>query len=182
MTSRDEILATCREIVSNEGLSALSMRRVAQDCGVALGSLYHYFPSKDGMVTATVESIWHDIFHMDQQKTAPSSFPDYISWLFSCVRETTGKYPDFFVAHSMNFASSAKAEARSTMMRCFSHMEHGLLASLVADPDVSLSAFSDSFAREDFVGLVFSAFLSSLAKGDETCDVLTEVIRRVIYR
>lgn len=158
------------------------MRRVAQGCGVALGSLYHYFPSKDDMVTATVESIWHNIFHMDQQETAPSSFPDHVSWLFSCVREATEKYPDFFMAHSMYFANSAKNEARSTMMRCFSHMEHGLLASLAADPDISPSAFSDSFSQEDFVGLVFSAFLSSLVRGDETCDVLTEVIRRTIYR
>jgi len=158
------------------------MRHVAQGCGVALGSLYHYFPSKDDMVTATVESIWHDVFHMDQQKTAPPSFPDYVSWLFSCVRDATEKYPDFFMAHSMYFASSARDEARSTMMRCFSHMEHGLLASLVADPGVSSSAFSYSFTREDFVSLVFSAFLSSLAKGDETCDVLIEVIRRAIYR
>ena len=182
MTSRDEILATCREVVSQEGLPALNMRRVAQGCGVALGSLYHYFPSKDDMVTATVESIWRDIFHMDQQETAPSPFPDYVSWLFSCVREATEKYPDFFMAHSMNFASSAKDEARSTMMRCFSHMERGLLTSLAADSGVSPSAFSDTFTRGDFVGLVFSAFLSSLVRGDETCDVLTEVIRRTIYR
>ena len=61
-------------------------------------------------------------------------------------------------------------------------MEHGFLASLAADPDVSPSTFSDSFSREDFVSLVFSAFLSSLVKGDETCDVLTEAIRRTIYR
>ena len=64
VTSKEAIMKTCRDMVSERGLSALDMRSVAKACHVALGSLYNYFPSKDALVTATIESVWQDIFHM----------------------------------------------------------------------------------------------------------------------
>ena len=67
ITSEEEILATCRQIVSKESLKALNMRHVADIQGVALGSLYHYFPSKEAMITAVVESVWLDIFQLNEK-------------------------------------------------------------------------------------------------------------------
>jgi len=182
VTSKGEILETCRAIVSAEGMAALSMRHVAEVRGVALGSLYHYFSSKDEMITATVESVWRDIFHMDGDGGVQLPLPEYVRWLFSCVREGAKAYPNFSMAHSVSFASSAKAEGRETMQRCFSRMKEGLARSLEADPDVRPDAFSGTFSRADFVDFVFSAFLSSFVREKDDCAVLAEVIRRTVYR
>ena len=38
VTSREEILAVCREIVAEEGLSSVNMRLVASRCNIALGT------------------------------------------------------------------------------------------------------------------------------------------------
>ncbi len=167
--------------MSEEGLSAVNMRRVAEKRGVALGSLYHYFPSKDEMLTAAVESVWQDIFHMDRSGPPSMPFPEYVQWLFSCVRAGAKEYPHFSLAHSVSFASSAKEEARQTMLRCFAHMKEGLAQALAADPNVRPAAFSAAFPREGFIDFVFSAFLAALAQGEEDCGVLTEVIRRSLY-
>ena len=67
VTSREEILAVCREIVAEEGLSSVNMRLVASRCNIALGSVYNYFPSKSELLLATIESVWMDIFHMNGQ-------------------------------------------------------------------------------------------------------------------
>ena len=64
-TSKDAILQVCRRMAAQEGLSALSMRAVARECGVALGTLYNYYADKDALLIAAVESIWREIFHMD---------------------------------------------------------------------------------------------------------------------
>ena len=75
VTSREAILTVCRELVSRQGLDSLNMRSVARACQVALGSLYNYFPSKDDLLLATVESVWQDIFHMDGLPDQDLSFP-----------------------------------------------------------------------------------------------------------
>ena len=62
ITSRENILETCKKIVSNKGLTAINMRLVAKECNIALGSIYYYFPSKDDLLIAIIESVWEDIF------------------------------------------------------------------------------------------------------------------------
>ena len=55
--SRDEILEASRLMLQEKGWSAIHMRSVAVRCGVSVGSLYNYFPSKTELVAATVESV-----------------------------------------------------------------------------------------------------------------------------
>ena len=54
VTSKEAILAECRAIVMEKGISSINMRSVAAACGVALGSLYNYFPSKADLIGAAV--------------------------------------------------------------------------------------------------------------------------------
>ncbi len=55
VTSREAILAASQKLVMEKGLQAVNMRTVASVCGVAVGSVYNYFPSKAELLTATVE-------------------------------------------------------------------------------------------------------------------------------
>ena len=180
VTSKEAIMKTCRDMVSERGLSALDMRSVAKACHVALGSLYNYFPSKDALVTATIESVWQDIFHMEQC-CEQKPFPEYVRWIFDSVRQGTREYPHFFTAHSISVASSAKEQARKTMEQYFSHMKAGMAQSLRADPAVRRDAFSASFSESDLIDFVLSNLLTLLARQEDDCEVLLEVIRRVMY-
>ena len=46
VTSKEEILKTSRELIRQQGWSAVSIRSVAAACGVSVGSIYNYFESK----------------------------------------------------------------------------------------------------------------------------------------
>ena len=63
VTSKDEILKASRELIRQQGWSAVSIRSVAAACGVSVGSIYNYFSSKSDLIGATVESVWCEIFH-----------------------------------------------------------------------------------------------------------------------
>jgi len=46
----DELFSAALRIVDDEGLEALSMRRLANDVGVEAASLYHHIPNKDALI------------------------------------------------------------------------------------------------------------------------------------
>ena len=69
VTSREEILKTSRELIQQQGWSAVNIRSVASACGVSVGSIYNYFDSKSALVGATVESVWCEIFHRPEDST-----------------------------------------------------------------------------------------------------------------
>lgn len=52
-----EILTTAAELFGERGYDAVSLDDVAERLDVTKGSLYYYFPSKDELVTAAIETL-----------------------------------------------------------------------------------------------------------------------------
>ena len=180
VTSKEEILKVCREIVSESGLSAVNMRAVAQRCHIALGSLYYYFSGKDELVLETIESVWKDIFQMDRDKQS-QSFTETVEWIFESVRNGANAYPNFFTAHSLSFASTGKSKANSTMDAYIEHMKAGMSAALKADRDVRTDAFSEAFSEADLLDFVLTNILVLLLRQKQDCRFLIEIVRKTIY-
>lgn len=56
--SREEILRAAGELIREEGLEACSMRCLADRCGIAVGTLYNYFPSHRNLLEELYISSW----------------------------------------------------------------------------------------------------------------------------
>ncbi len=181
VTSREAILQVCRALVSEQGLSALNMREVARRCQVALGSLYNYFPSKNDLTLAVIESVWRDIFAAMPLKNTSLTLPDYTAALFAAVRAGMQTYPHFFTAHSVSVANDNKGPARALMGRYLAAIQAGMAEALAQDAAVNPAAFGPSFTRDDFLGYVRESLLMLLMQQRPDCAVLVEMIRRAIY-
>ena len=92
VTSRDTILSVSRQFITQNGFGSVNMRAIAAACGVSVGSVYNYFPSKGDLICAVVESVWHDIFHLSGQSNQFSSFTA-LAELF-CKRKAKGQRDD----------------------------------------------------------------------------------------
>ena len=141
--SREEILKHCREIVQHKGLSALNMRTVAEACGMGLGSLYYYFPSKNALVIATIESVWSDLFRLEDSQLEESSFPEYVRRCFERLHQGIQTYPNFFTIHSVSVSEDGRSEARETMMRYLDRILSSFRTVLIHDPLVRSDAFDE---------------------------------------
>ena len=182
VTSKEAIMQVCRRIVAEKGMKALNMRLVADECGIALGTLYNYYADKDELVLAVVESVWKDIFHAGFQERTEVSFCDFTAGLYERIRAGAQAYPGFLTGHSIRIASARQGEAKSAMEHTFAHMKAGLLEVLRNDPCAAADAFTPSFSREDFVGFVLDHLLVLLVQGQPDCRILLEMIRRVVYK
>ncbi len=52
---REHILDVALQLMSEHGSAAMSMRQLAQACGVQVAAIYHYFASKDELLRSVVE-------------------------------------------------------------------------------------------------------------------------------
>ncbi len=181
VTSREEILTVCRQLVAASGLAAVNMRKVAQQCQVALGSLYYYFPSKDELLLATVESVWDDIFNCAAPTDAALPFDRYITNFFENIKRGILKYPNFFTVHSLSFSTRGQAEGRAKMQKYLAKMKAHMLQVLQKDQAVRPDAFSAAFTEDKFVDFIIMHVISLLLQKNFDCTTLTEIIRRIIY-
>jgi len=51
---RENILACAKKEMLAQGFDALNIRNVARGCGIAVGTVYNYFPSKDMLAAAVM--------------------------------------------------------------------------------------------------------------------------------
>lgn len=55
---RDNILVTARKMLTDEGYSSFNIRKIANHCGIATGTIYNYYKSKQEIVLAIVVIEW----------------------------------------------------------------------------------------------------------------------------
>lgn len=51
---RNTIIDTAYTHACAEGLAALSIRNIAKECNIAVGTIYNYFPDKAALVTEVI--------------------------------------------------------------------------------------------------------------------------------
>jgi len=59
--SRQLVLQTAIAMADEQGIDAVSMRRLAQELGVEAMSLYHWFGKKDDIYQGMLEAVWAEI-------------------------------------------------------------------------------------------------------------------------
>lgn len=182
VTSRQEIINAGKELASKQGLASISIRQVAAMCGVSVGSIYNYFTDKAELVTALIEAVWKDAFHRSGDCSSFQSFPACVIWLFDCIRTGTKEYPAFFTTHTVGLDRKDKEEGRQIMGQYFAHMKSGLMLALRADGEVRADIFNESFTESMFIDFVFRNIVGELMQKEQSCDVLLEVIKRIIYK
>lgn len=181
VTSKEDILKAGKQIVAENGLQAINMRLVAERCGVAVGSVYNYFSSKNDLTVAIVEAVWNEIIGDVSVCGLEYDFLENVKSLFCSIKRSGEKYPLFFSDHSAVLAQHGKEQGRAVMESYFKIIKTKLFTSLQNDRRINDSFFSEKCTQTDFVDFVFSNLLSLLIQNKKSCDVLTEIIKSAIY-
>lgn len=98
--SRDKlrrVMEAADAVLAAEGAGALSMTRVAEEAGVAVGSIYAYLPDKEAIVEALALAYWTGFAQAveavaDADVLAPSAAPTDVVFdaLAACFRDEPG--------------------------------------------------------------------------------------------
>lgn len=181
VTSREDILKTSRELIQQQGWSAINIRSVAAACGVSVGSIYNYFDSKTALVSATVESVWCEIFRRPEDEAVFHDTQAYITWMYEQMEYGCKQYPGFFTLHSLGFMQEEKADGKRRMQQAWQHIIDGLCCVLTQDARIRADAFTVQFTPERFAGVLFSFMLSALLRQDYDPTAGLEIVRRALY-
>lgn len=201
VTSREEILKASRRLAKEKGWKAVSIRSVAAACGVSVGSIYYYFPSKTALLTDTVESVWYEIFHEPDDPMVFEDTERCVTWVYARMEAGSREYPDFFTLHSLGFMEDGKRSGKEAgrqatgqggeadekadgvvrMHQTWRHIQDGFCQVLKQDRKVRGDAFSSRFTEEQFAGILFSLMLAALLRKDYNPEPVLEVVRRTLY-
>lgn len=149
VTSKEDILKNSRELIREKGWAAVSIRSVASACGVSVGSIYNYYDSKAELISATVESVWCEIFHRPQDEAVFQDVQTCVKWMYERMAYGCEQYPGFFTLHSLGFMQEDKADGKRHMQQIWHHILNGLCTVLQQDTKIRPDAFNAQFTVEN---------------------------------
>ena len=170
VTSREEILRAAGEMVKEGKKERISMRGIAGACGIAVGSLYNYFPTKNDLMIAVVVEMWKEIFFVPLSKIEGKSFLGVVECILERMGENRGEGQGFLAGHA--FVVGDKEKGHLVMEEYLGHM---------GDSAVADEVWSDGFSAEDFVRFVVDFLVEDLMRGTDRAVFLRELILRVVY-
>lgn len=179
--SKESILKVAKEIVSTEGLNALNIRKVARESGIAIGSVYYYFPSKDDLLIDVIEGVWEDIFKLDYAGCEENSFVEYIERIFNHTAEGIKKYPNFFTIHSLSFKAQNMNKAKGSMREYLEKFKVNLKISIDRDANVNQNAFDADFTKDKLVQFIISGLVSLVIQKNYDTMTLINMIKKILY-
>lgn len=180
-TSKEDILKASRALIQQNGWAAVNIRAVAAACGVSVGCIYNYFASKTELVSATVESIWNDIFHHPEDEAVFQDTLSCVRWMYRQLEYGCQRYPGFFTHHALGFVQQDTADGKQQMQRAWQHILDALCTVLRNDTRIRADAFTEEFTVEKFAEMLFSLMLSALVRQDFDPSTVLEIVQRAVY-
>ena len=180
-TSKENILQISRKLIQQNGWAGVNIRSVAAACGVSVGCIYNYFESKTDLLSATVESIWNDIFHHPDDEAVFQDTLSCVRWMYKQLEYGCQRYPGFFTHHALGFVQQDTADGKQQMQRAWQHILDALCTVLRNDTRIRADAFTEEFTVEKFAEMLFSLMLSALVRQDFNPSTVLEVVRRAVY-
>ncbi len=94
---REKLLTEVMRQVREQGYSSMTIRSVASACGVGIGTVYNYFPSKDMLVASFMLEDWmHGIDMISEGSAKAEKVEDALYCMYQEILYYKEKYESLF--------------------------------------------------------------------------------------
>ena len=132
------LIAEAKKQLEESGYGSLTIRSIARSCGVGIGTVYNYFPSKDALLASHLLEDWKQCIAAIAAVSADSDSP----------RPVTLCIFDQLVAFSRRHQALFRDEAAAASFSGSFSRYHGLLRAQLAAP---LRKFCGSDFASEFI-------------------------------
>lgn len=176
-TLRGALLDLAREIADADGIEAINIRTLAKKAGVATGTVYNYFTSKDEILLAITEEYWEKTFVEMRTVISSGSFCEQLQEIYiflkAQIQTSAGKL--------MGSLGNMEAEGYARMTSMQSELESTLIQRMEQDKAIRRDIWNETFTKEQFVRFLMMNLMMMLKAQASDITFLITIIRRSIY-
>ncbi len=163
----ERLIAEAKKQLQASGYSALTIRSVAKGCGVGVGTVYNYFPSKDALLATFMLESWNVCMENVQSASDSAAEPKPV---LRCIY-------DQLLQFSQEYRTVFRDEAAaSAFAGAFSHY-HRLLRTQLAGP---VRKFCQSDFAAEFVAEALLVWTMAGKSFDDIYGILENNLKRAV--
>lgn len=113
---KEQLLSEARRQIEERGYAQTTVRSVAAACGIAVGTVYNYFPSKDMLIASFVVADWFEATK-DLTEHPPGTAEEAIRSVYDLLRDFSNTHRALFTDHDAAKTFSAIFSERHKQLR-----------------------------------------------------------------
>ena len=177
----EKLVGQAYAIASRDGISALSVRKVATACGIAVGSVYGYFPTKADLTAAVLTRFFEENLSDELCAVRPGErFTSYVRRFREVLSAARSDMSVDWFAEMRRLPSGEQEALEAVRATMLTHIERGLGSVLDADEAVVRSRLVGPMSAEALCRYVLRAVFASLMDGGE-CETLVALLDAALY-
>lgn len=105
------ILDACARLILSESVDKLTMHTIAKEAGTSIGSMYHFFPDRQAVLSAlgarhltAMREVTDEMLSISEQRWITAEPAQVIDWMIMPVLRYIEAWPDFMLMISPGFA------------------------------------------------------------------------------
>ena len=177
----EKLVSQAYAIASRDGISALSVRKVATACGIAVGSVYGYFPTKADLTAAALTRFFEENLSDELCAVRPGErFTSYVRRFREALCAVRADMSVDWFAEMRRLPGGEQEVLEAVRAPMLAHIERGLARVLDADEAVDRSRLVGPMSSESVARLTLRAIFASLMEGAE-CETLFALLDASLY-
>ena len=159
---KDRLITEAQQQIAQNGYGAVTIRSIAKGCGVGVGTVYNYFPSKEALIATHLLEDWNGCIGAIQNESDSSDFPRLV---LLCIYE---QLISFARRHEAIFRDNVAAVGFSGSFNQY----HGLLRAQLAKP-------LRKFCESDFVAEFIAENLLTWSMAGKSFDEIYGILEKI---
>ena len=174
---RRTLLTTAGKIECEEGVDAINIRRLASEVGIAVGTVYNYFDSKQEVLLALTEEYWKDSLLQMHERVSAERFSEQLGEIIAFLRSKMNDCAEILM-HNLHDDVETGRIRMASMQRV---LRQALVERINRDTTIPQHVWTESFTKEAFADFAFTNILSLLQQKEESTDTFLEIVSRTLY-
>lgn len=179
------IVDTAYNYACEHGLSSLSVRAIAKECSVSVGSIYNYFPDKAALITEVITKFWRTIAFSKETQTCLNyregeSLIAFCERLYTTMNHALEQFRNNWLGEVSSLDARTRQKGRQAENACFEHIYHSLEKVICADALIDKQKLS-AIGAPELSRFIWQSIYQALRAKDENCATLFTLLRFALY-
>ncbi len=178
---RDIILLAAKGIATKQGITKINIRSIAKNSGIAIGTVYNYFPSKGDLLVAVIEEFWEDAFkNVDWSSFAHNNFYDNLESLYNILYDYLNKFKENWLEQLALLKTQEKQLGKQRQDEYFRKICSRIITLIDMDDNLRQYKWTDIISKEKMAEFIFENMLLMLRKGEKDISFFIKILNKII--
>jgi AcrR family transcriptional regulator len=183
MIVKQQIMDRAYELACSDGLDAVTIRNVAQGCGISVGSIYNYYPTKDELLLDVIGQFFGKAFY--ENFCHPDITETYVRFcrrLFASMHDTLNHFRAEWLEDISRLSLQTRQQGKIREYDRLDHIEKGLVMVFENDTTINRAVLTEDFNAETISAFVLDNLMSALRLRHDDCGTLFVFLEKTLYR